>query len=106
VIYARKAYAAEHPEAVRAFLAGWFETIAYIQSHRAETIAIVERTAHVSPALAARDYDELRGMFNPTGRFDPKALAVLSRSFVEMGMLPQAPDVKTLITEQYLPKAK
>jgi len=106
VIYARKAFAAEHPDAVRGFLAGWFETIAYMQSHRAETIAVVERSAHVSPALAARDYDELRGMFNPTGHFDPKALAVLSRSFVEMGMLPQAPDIKTLITEQYLPKSK
>lgn len=106
VIYARKGFAAQSPETVRAFLAGWFDTIAYIKAHRAETIAIVQRSAQVSPALAARDYDELGGMFNPTGRFDPKALAVLSRSFVEMGMLPQEPDIKTLITEEYLPGAK
>ncbi len=105
VIYARKAFAAEHPDAVRAFLAGWFDTIAYMQGHRAETIAIVQRSAQISPALAARDYDELSGMFNRTGRFDPKALAVLARSFVETGMLPQAPDMKSLITEEYLPKA-
>jgi hypothetical protein len=56
--------------------------------------------------VAARDYDELMGMFNPTGKFDPKALDVLARSFVEMGSLPQAPDMRTLITEQYLPGAK
>jgi len=46
------------------------------------------------------------GMFNRTGRFDPKALDVLARSFVEMGMLPNEPDVTKLITEQYLPGAK
>jgi ABC-type nitrate/sulfonate/bicarbonate transport system substrate-binding protein len=91
VIYARKGFAAQSPDAVRAFLAGWFDTIAYMQAHRAETIAIVQRTAELSPKVAARDYDELSGMFNKTGRFDPKALAVLSRSFVEMGMLPQEP---------------
>ena len=71
-----------------------------------ETIAIVQRTANVSPALATRDYDELSGMFNPTGRFNPAALAVLSRSFVEMGMLPQEPDIKSLVTEEFLPGAK
>ena len=106
VIYARKGFAAQSPDAVRAFLAGWFDTIAYMQTHRAETIAIVQRTAEISPTLAARDYDELSGMFNRTGQFDPKALAVLSRSFVEMGMLPQEPDIRSLVTEQYLPGAK
>jgi ABC-type nitrate/sulfonate/bicarbonate transport system substrate-binding protein len=106
VIYARKGFAVQSPDAVRAFLAGWFETIAYMKQHRAETIAIVQRSANVSPTLAARDYDELSGMFNPTGRFNPAALAVLSRSFVEMGMLPQEPDIKSLVTEEFLPETK
>ena len=106
VLYARKAFAAERPDAVRGFLAGWFETIDYMKTHRAETIAIVQKSAGVSPALAARDYDELSGMFNPTGRFNPAALAVLSRSFVEMGMLPQEPDMKALISEEFLPGVK
>jgi ABC-type nitrate/sulfonate/bicarbonate transport system substrate-binding protein len=106
VIYARKAFAAQNPDAVRAFLAGWFETIDWMRSHRTETIDILRSTAEASPVVATRDYDELIGMFNRTGRFDPKALAVLSRSFVEMGMLPQEPDIKTLITEEYLPAVK
>jgi ABC-type nitrate/sulfonate/bicarbonate transport system substrate-binding protein len=106
VIYARKKFAAQSPNAVRAFLAGWFETIGWMKQHRAETIAIVQRSAGVSPALAARDYDELSGMFNPTGRFNPAALAVLSRSFVEMGMLPQEPDMTSLISEEFLPGAE
>ncbi len=106
VFYARKGFLEQNPEAVRAFLAAWFETIGYMRAHRAETIDVVHRTAQVSQGVAARDYDELMGMFNPTGKFDPKALEVLARSFVEMGSLPQPPDMRALITEQYLPGAK
>jgi NitT/TauT family transport system substrate-binding protein len=106
VFYARKGFAEKSGDAVRAFLAGWFETIGYMRAHRAETIEIVRRTAEISQGVATRDYDELMGMFNLTGRFDPKALDVLARSFVEMGSLPQAPDMRTLITERFLPGAK
>jgi ABC-type nitrate/sulfonate/bicarbonate transport system substrate-binding protein len=105
VLYARRGFAEQSPQAVRAFLAAWLETIAYMRAHRAATIETVRRTAEISPGVATRDYDELIGMFNQTGRFDPKALDVLARSFVEMGSLPQAPDMRTLVTEQYLPSA-
>lgn len=106
VIYARRDFAAQSPRAVSNFLAGWFDTVAYMQAHRAETIGILQRSAEISPALAARDYDELSGMFNRTGHFDPKALAVLARSFVEMGMLPQPPDMPSVVTERYLPEQR
>jgi ABC-type nitrate/sulfonate/bicarbonate transport system substrate-binding protein len=106
IVYARSGFAHTSPDAVRAFLAGWFESVAFMREHRAETIDIVRRTAEVSQGVATRDYDELMGMFNRTGRFEPNALDVLARSFVEMGSLPRTPDMRTLITEQYLPKAK
>ena len=95
VLYAHKDFAEKNPDAVRAFLAGWFETIDWMQKNRDKTIDIVRRKTDVSlETLATRDYDELSGMFNTTGRFNPEALKVLSRSFVEMGMLPSEPDVK------------
>jgi ABC-type nitrate/sulfonate/bicarbonate transport system substrate-binding protein len=105
ILYARRAFAAANPDAVRSFLAGWFDTIAYMHTHRDQTIDIVHRTAQVSPSIATRDYDELMGMFNRTGKFAPKALAVLARSFVEMGTLPTEPDMQSLVTEKYLPGA-
>jgi hypothetical protein len=43
-------------------------------------------------------------IFNPTGRFNPKALDALARSFVELGLLPDAPDMSRLYTEAFLPK--
>jgi hypothetical protein len=45
-------------------------------------------------------------MFNRTGRFDSRALNELVRSFVDMGLLPHAPDVRALVTEKYLPSTK
>ena len=104
--YARKGFAEQSPGAVRAFLGAWFETIGHMRNHRAQAIEIVRRTAEVSPGVATRDYDELMGMFNPTGRFSAKALDVLARSFVEMGSLPREPDMRALVTEQYLPGPK
>ncbi|HEY2227110.1 MAG TPA: ABC transporter substrate-binding protein [Xanthobacteraceae bacterium] len=106
VLYARRAFAEQNPDAVRAFLAAWFETITYMNEHRPETIGIMQRTAGVSTFIATRDYEAMIGMFNRTGRFNPEALKVVSRSFVEMGMLPSEPDISTLITEKYLPAMK
>src|SRR5215813_8875705 len=106
VLYAHSEFTAKNPAAVRAFLAGWFETIDWMQKNRERAIDIVRRKTDVSLALATRDYDELSGMFNTTGRFNPEALKVLSRSFVEMGALPNFSFVATPTTEQYLPGAK
>jgi len=106
VLYARREFAEQSAPAVQNFLAAWFATIEHMRTHREQTIDIVRRTAEVSPAIAARDYDELMPMFNRTGKFNLAALAVLARSFVEMGTLPNEPDMGTLITEKFLPAAR
>jgi NitT/TauT family transport system substrate-binding protein len=106
ILYARNGFAQKGADALRAFLAAWFESVDYMREHRAATIEVVRRTAEVSQAIATRDYDELMGMFNRTGRFDLRALNELARSFVDMGLLPHAPDVRALVTEQYLPGTK
>lgn len=103
VIYASNAFAAKDPEAVRAFLAGWFETIAYMHANKPKTVEIASRVMAVSPAIAGKVYDELMPAFNPDGRFNPKALEVLRKSYVDMGILPSEPDMSKLVTEKFLP---
>ena len=103
LLYARRDFAEQNPQAIKDFLAAWFETITYMHEHRAETIDIMRRTADVSAFIAGRDYDAMIGMFNRTGRYNPEALKVVSRSFVEMGMLPSEPDISALVTEKFLP---
>jgi hypothetical protein len=59
-----------------------------------------------SPAIAAEVYDELMPAFNPDGRFNPKALEVLRKSYVDMGILPSEPDMSKLVTDKFLPPAQ
>jgi NitT/TauT family transport system substrate-binding protein len=104
VVFARKAFAEANPQAVRNFLAALFESVQHTRDHREETIAIAMRVAEVSKSVATANYDELMSVFNASGRFDAKALDVLARSFVEMGALPERPDMTKLYTEAFLPK--
>ena len=104
VIYASQILIAANPQAVRAFLAGWLESVGYMREHPGETIDIAQRVSEVSRSVASRNYQELMPIFNPTGRFNPRALDALARSFVELGLTPAAPDMSQLYTEAYLPR--
>ena len=104
VIFATDKAVAEKPEALRGFLAGWFETIALMRKDKTKSVEIATQVMGTDAATAERIYDELMPMFSDTGRFDPKALAVLRRSFVEMKTLPEEPDMSKLYTEAFLPK--
>jgi ABC-type nitrate/sulfonate/bicarbonate transport system substrate-binding protein len=103
VIFATDTAIAGRPEALRGFLKGWFETIAFMRSNKAMAVDIARDVMGTDAAIASGIYDELMPMFSDTGRFDPKALAVLSRSFVELKTLPAEPDMRRLYTEAFLP---
>jgi NitT/TauT family transport system substrate-binding protein len=104
VIFATDKAIADKPEALRGFLKGWFETIALMRKDKQKSVEIATEVMGTDAATAASIYDELMPMFSDTGRFDPKALAVLRRSFVEMKTLPEEPDMSKLYTEAFLPK--
>ena len=105
VIFATDKAIAEKPDALRGFLKGWFETIALMRRDTAKSVAIAAEVMGTDQPTAGRIYDELMPMFSDTGRFDPNALAVLRRSFVEMKTLPAEPDMGKLYTEAFLPKS-
>ncbi len=52
--------------------------------NRDKTIAITQDSTHTSKSIAEKSYDELMPMYNRTGKFDPEALAILAKSFVDM----------------------
>jgi ABC-type nitrate/sulfonate/bicarbonate transport system substrate-binding protein len=106
VIFATNTAIAARPEALRAFLEGWFETIAFMRRDKAATVAIAMDVMNKDEAIMSRTYDELMPMYSDDGRFNPKALAVLAKSYVELGELPTEPDPTKLYTEAFLPKSK
>jgi NitT/TauT family transport system substrate-binding protein len=104
VIFATDRAIAEKPHELRGFLQGWFETIAFMRHNKAQSVAIAMQVMGTDAKTTSAIYDELMPMFLDNGHFDPKALAVLSQSFVEMKTLPAEPDMGKLYTEAFLPK--
>jgi NitT/TauT family transport system substrate-binding protein len=103
VIFATNKAIAEKPEALRGFLKGWLDTIAFMRANKVETVTIAKDVINKDAEITSRTYDALMPMFSDTGRFDPKALAVLAKSYVELKVLDAEPDPKQLYTEAFLP---
>lgn len=74
-----------------------------MRHNKEKSVAIAQTAMGTDQAMTGAIYDELMPMFLDNGHFDPKALAVLSRSFVDMKILPAAPDMSKLYTEAFLP---
>jgi NitT/TauT family transport system substrate-binding protein len=104
VIFATNKVIAARPGAVRGFLAGWFETIGFMRANRDKTLETAMSVLDINRGIAERTYDELMPMFSDDGRFNPKALDVLGRSYVDLKFLPAEPDMSKLYTEAFLPK--
>ena len=105
VIFATNTAIAQKPADLSAFVKGWFETIAFMRHNKAKTVEIAQKVMGTNTQTTGAIYDELMPMFTDNGHFDPKALAVLQRSFVEMKILPPKPDMSNLYTEAFLPKS-
>ena len=105
-VFATNAIMKDNPRSVRAFLEGWFETIAYERAHRDETIAYAVKAMRRSAAIETKEYDLVMAEFSADGRFKPSALKVMARSFVELGQLDSEPDLTKYYTEKFLPEAK
>jgi NitT/TauT family transport system substrate-binding protein len=105
VIFAHDDFMKNHPDALRGFLAGILESVQFERDHRPETIAIASKVLDMSPALSGKLYDTLMPMYNPTGRFDPRALDTLAQAMIGMGEVDKKPDMQSLLTEKFLPDA-
>jgi NitT/TauT family transport system substrate-binding protein len=103
-LYASRHIVEANPDAVRAFVAGWIETVDYIRTHKAETVKIESAITGFPETVMAKDYDLTVGMFTKDCKFDAESLATLKKSFVDLNLLPSPPDMSKLYTEQFLPK--
>jgi ABC-type nitrate/sulfonate/bicarbonate transport system substrate-binding protein len=103
-IYASTDLIDNKPDVLRAFLAGWFETIAYMNDHRPGVIDITMKQIGLSSGVANAIYDDTMPTMSLNGRFNPKALDILANSFVDTKLLPSKPDMSQLYTEAYLAK--
>jgi ABC-type nitrate/sulfonate/bicarbonate transport system substrate-binding protein len=103
VVFARRQIVADNPGLVRRFLKGFFASIAFMKTHKAETSAIAESVLHETPSVANQVYDNEIGSLETTGSFDPKAVAVIKQSFMDMGVLKTKPRDNEMFTTAFVP---
>ncbi len=103
VFFVREDVIAKRPQAVKGFLQGWQDTIAFMRANKDKAVEISSKVINISPATAARAYDEQMKVFSPDMTFDPRALDVLKASFIEMGLLKERPEDRQMLTTQFLP---
>jgi ABC-type nitrate/sulfonate/bicarbonate transport system substrate-binding protein len=108
-IAAGTVFASDHliqtnPQAVRDFVAAWVETVDFIRTHKAETVKIEAGITGFPESVMAKDYDLTVSMFTKDCRFDDESIATLKRSFADLKLLPTAPDMTKLYTNEFTPK--
>jgi NitT/TauT family transport system substrate-binding protein len=102
-IYASGPMAQQRPDAIRRFLKGWFDTIAFMRANRDATVQASRERTNFSIAVEEQQYDLVMPMFSSTGRFEPRALATIQRSFVDLHLIDQELDLTRYCTERFLP---
>jgi len=103
VIFATNLMLDKRPETVRRFLKGWFATIDWMKANKDKTVEITARVLKLEPSVISRTYDAEMGMFSANGVFEPKAMAVLKKSFIDMEITTTEPKDSELIDARFLP---
>lgn len=103
IIEVNKEYPKKHAKIITAFISGWFESVAYMKAHKAESVKIAAPVMGVPEPVAAATYDQVMSMFTSKGTFQKAGLERLNQSFVDIGSLPAKVDLSKYYTEAYLP---
>jgi NitT/TauT family transport system substrate-binding protein len=102
IVYASEPMMNEHPDTLRQFLRGYFETIHYMKDHKAETVKITQKATQLPDDIAAQGYDLEMPTFFTDGHFDRKKLAAVQQSLIDLKLIDHAFPEDALITEKFL----
>ena len=94
----------KNPDALRRFLAGWYETVDFMRKNKDETVPLAAKAMTYPPKVAARAYDVFMPGLSSDGRMRPEAIEALKSSFADLKAIEGPVDMKKFYTEAYLPK--
>ncbi|HEX3970301.1 MAG TPA: ABC transporter substrate-binding protein [Stellaceae bacterium] len=106
VVFASDDIIKKDPTAVRNFIKGWLEGVAYMASHKEATIAFARTKDNFAEEVEEKQYTNVMPSFSMDGTFPPDAVAPVKASFVDLGILPTEPDMSKYMTEEFLPGHK
>jgi NitT/TauT family transport system substrate-binding protein len=103
VIFASTALVVKNPDLVARFLRAFFATMAMAKADKGRVVTWLAPLLNENPAVFSDIYDREMPMLIDDGHFDPKAVAVLKDSFIEMGVLEAKPRDDQLFTTRFVP---
>lgn len=94
-----------NPDLVRRFLAGWFETVAWMKvpANKPVALPIVARSLGISQTAAARSYDAIITRLSPDGVFVKDEVDAMREAMPAFGVLDKVPDATELYTDRFVP---
>jgi ABC-type nitrate/sulfonate/bicarbonate transport system substrate-binding protein len=106
VIFASTALVRQNPQAVRGFVKGWYDSIAFMKSHKAESVPLAAKVMGYTPGVADRMYETLMAKFSTDGKFNPQAIETLRASFIDLKSIDDPSlDLSKFYTAEFLPRA-
>jgi len=103
VIFARDDMIAQKPDVLSRFLKGWFKTIAYMKSHKAETVKSAAAVLGEPEAIVSRLYDAAMPGFSTNGAWDVASIEAVRKSLVELGISDTEPPLNSMYTGKFVP---
>lgn len=92
-----------NPDALRRFIMAWFDAVAFMRTHKAESVAAAMPDTGLSAEDESKEYDLLMPELTSSGKHDPAMMDRVAQSFVELKLLEQRPAMETLYTNAFLP---
>lgn len=103
VAYASDTLIAQHPDELKRFLAGWFDTVAWSKAHKDEMLKYSMEATKLPLDISSKAYDAEMPMFPTDGHFKPDEVAAVEKALMETGQIDKLPDNSKFITEKFLP---
>jgi ABC-type nitrate/sulfonate/bicarbonate transport system substrate-binding protein len=91
------------PDAVRAFLEGWYEAQAHCKANKEYTVALFEKKMETPRDIGARVWDLGAKAWVDNGVFSDHGLQAAGQFLVDSGLIQQIPPVETWVDKRFIP---
>lgn len=103
VIFARDDMIAQRPDVLTRFLKGWFKTVAYMKTHKAETVKSAAAVLHEPEAIVSKLYDAAMPGMSTNGAWDTASIEAVRQSLTQLGIVDTAPPLSSMYTSRFVP---
>ncbi|MHB8618200.1 MAG: ABC transporter substrate-binding protein [Chloroflexota bacterium] len=82
---------------------GWYQAVAYMKSHRSETVDIASKQFKIGKDIMGKVYDRTMPAMSTNGALNPQGMSVSLQSLKVIGAMKKPPAVKDVFTQKFVP---